>query len=142
MNYNDTYDFDSISSIRYEHFVSLLDDFSYQVNSKIYQKLDYKMWRDLRKMRDTYPMVHFMWQDPRCHITFDGEDVIHCVVDRDNSFGEYLFDHHDRIVASSKESNMPTKNENATPNFWEDAITSATSSASSTADLNYITQYI
>ena len=138
MNYNGTYELDGISSIRYEHFVSLLDDFSYQVNEKIYQKLDYKMWRDLRKIRYNYPMVYLKWDDPKCHIIFTGEDTIHCVVDQDNSFGEYLFDHHDRIVAFSEEGNMPTKNDNTAPNFWEDALTSATSSASNATDWNYI----
>ena len=120
------YKFPYIHSTTYKVFRASLNHFADLVKNGLYDKLDYKMWRHFAKERPEDSMVYLGWDETKCTIVFDGEKLVHTIVENDNSFGMYLYDFmldNSEWLSSHKGEIMPTKNDN--PNFWESGLTTA-----------------
>lgn len=120
------YEFPYIHSTTYKVFRTSLNHFADLVKNGLYDKLDYKMWRHFAKERPEDSKVYMGWDEAKCTIVFDGEKLVHTIVENDNSFGMYLYDYmldNSEWLSSHKGENMPTKNDN--PNFWECGPTTA-----------------
>lgn len=77
--------------ISYKTLKDLLWEFSELVSDKVYEKLNYKMWRDISKNRPLNSDVFLDWDAKGCELTFQGEQVVHYLCPTDGSFGEYLY---------------------------------------------------
>lgn len=120
------YKFPHIHLTTYKVFRASLNHFADLVKKGLYDKLDYKMWRHFAKERPEDSSVYLGWDEAKCTIVFDGEKLVHTIVEDDNSFGMYLYGHmlnNPEWLSSHKGENMPTKNDN--PNFWECGLTTA-----------------
>lgn len=133
------YKFPHIHSTTYKVFRASLGHFAALVKSGLYDKLDYKMWKHFAKERPEDSEVYFGWDETKCTIVFSGEKLVHTIVEDDNSFGMYLYDHmldDSEWLSSPKGENMPTKNDN--PNFWEGSLTTAVNDSYSADKTNTI----